>query len=177
MALAGKGEVARAISPLSLYQKGLEGIDRAVGVFLIVIMAVMVGMVTSQVFCRYVLNTSIDWVDEISRLCFVWSIFVAIPLALKRGGHICMEMVIARIPPLWRDGLYRAMSALSLGMMLLVAYEAWLLTLDNWDEMIPSTGLSGGLFFLAVAVGGFHTALHLFNILFMGEPQKAGIIE
>jgi TRAP-type C4-dicarboxylate transport system permease small subunit len=161
----------------SVLLSALEAVDAIIAKMLIAIMAMMVAIVSAQVFLRYGFNSSIDWADEVSRLCFVWSIFLAIPLALKRGGHICMEVVIARVPPGTRDMLYRAMSALSLLMMVSIAYEAFVLSVDNWDETIPSIGLSGGLFFVPVGTGAVHTALHLVAILFQGEPRKYGIVE
>ena len=144
---------------------------------IIVIMALMLTIVTSQVFMRYALNRSLDWADETATLCFVWTVFLAIPLALRNGGHIIMEMLLIRLSPRWRDGLYRIMGVFSILMMVLVAREAFVLTRDNWDETIPVLNLSGGLFYLAVAIGAAHSALRTIEICMTGEPQKSGIIE
>ena len=141
------------------------------------IMAVMLTIVTAQVFMRYVMNRSLDWSDETATLCFVWTVFMALPLALRNGGHIVMEMLLTAISRQWRDRLYRAMAVLSLLLMILITREAWLLTRDNWDEIIPVLNVSGGLFYLAVAVGAGHTALRTVEICLSGEPQKSGIIE
>jgi TRAP-type transport system small permease protein len=141
------------------------------------IMALMLAIVTSQVFMRYFLNRSLDWADETATLCFVWTVFLALPLALRNGGHIVMEMVLTKLSATWRDILYRAMGALSLVMLVLIAWEAFRLTLDNWDEKIPVLNLSGGLFYLAVAIGAAHCALRTVEIGLTGEPQRQGIIE
>jgi TRAP-type C4-dicarboxylate transport system permease small subunit len=140
-------------------------------------MAVMVVVVSAQVFMRYALNLSFDWADELSRLCFVWTIFLAIPLALKRGGHIVMELVLDRVGGRTRDRLYRAMAALSGLMLALITWEACKATVENWADVIPTLGWSGGLYFLPVTLGCAHTILHLVNILFAGEPRRRGIIE
>lgn len=164
-------------TPLSALQFVLSYVDRVIGGVIIVIMAMMITVVSTQVFMRYVLNLSFDWADEFSRLCFVWTIFLAIPLALKRGGHILMELVMDRVTKGTRDLLYRVMTALSMGMMVLITWEAWKATVENWPDVIPTLGWSGGLFFLAVTIGCAHTVLHLANILFTGEPRRQGIIE
>jgi TRAP-type transport system small permease protein len=162
---------------LSAYRRLLSWIDRTFEIAIIAIMAMMVAIVSAQVFTRYLLNSSFDWADELSRLCFVWTIFLAIPLALRQGGHIVMELLVTKVAPRTRDVLYRAMSVLSIAMMAFITWEGWKLTVDNWDETIPSIGLSGGLFFLVVAIGCGHTVLHLINVVFTGEPRRAGIIE
>jgi TRAP-type transport system small permease protein len=172
-AVVGTVESAGAGPP----RRALALLDRAVGAVVIAIMALMVAIVTAQVFFRYMLNSSIDWAEEVSRLCFVWTIFLSIPLALARGGHIVMELVLNRIGPARRNILYRSMSVLSVGLMALVAYDAMKLTIENWDEEIPAIGLSGGLFFLPVAIGAAHSILHLIDIALSGEPRRRGIIE
>jgi TRAP-type transport system small permease protein len=144
---------------------------------IMVIMAMMLAIVTSQVFMRYVLNRSLDWADETATLCFVWTVFLALPLALRDGGHIVMEMLLTKLSPAGRDRLYRIMGVLSLVMLVMIAREAFRLALDNWDETIPALGLSGGLFYLAVAIGTAHCALRTIEIGMTGEPQKRGIIE
>ena len=162
---------------LATYQRLLAAIDRVFEIAIIIIMSMMIAIVSAQVFTRYIFNSSFDWADEVARLCFVWTIFLAIPLALRQGGHIVMELLVTRVSDQLRDRMYRSMSALSIVMMAFIAREAWKLTVDNWDETIPSIGLSGGLFFLVVAVGCGHTVLHLMNIVVVGEPRRAGIIE
>lgn len=160
-----------------LFRRLLSLVDWAIERIIIVIMAVMLGIVTSQVFMRYVLNRSLDWADETATLCFVWTVFLALPLALRNGGHIVMEMLLTRLSPQMRDRLYRLMAALSILMMLLIAREAFILTSDNWDETIPVLNLSGGLFYLAVAIGAAHCALRSIEILLSGEPSTRDIIE
>jgi TRAP-type transport system small permease protein len=162
---------------LAALQLALAQLDRLAGCFIIVVMAVMIIIVSAQVFMRYVLNLSIDWADELARLCFVWTIFLGIPLALRRGGHIVMVLVLDRVTSGTRDLLYRAMCGLSLGMMLLITWEAWKATRESWHDVIPTLGWSGGLYFLAIAIGCAHTVIHLANILFTGEPRREGIIE
>lgn len=155
----------------------LGQIDRAAGVVVIALMAAMVAVVSSQVFMRYGLNQSFDWADEAARLCFIWTIFLAIPLALQRGGHIVMELLVTRVSPRIRDSLYRGMTVLVVGMMIIIARESWRMMLENWDDTIPSLGWSGGLFFLPIFIGSIHTTLRLFAILATGEPRREGIIE
>lgn len=160
-----------------LFRRFLSSVDWVIERIIIVIMAVMLGIVTSQVFMRYVLNRSLDWADETATLCFVWTVFLALPLALRNGGHIVMEMLLIRLSPHMRDKLYRFMAAFSILMMLLIAREAFVLTRDNWDETIPVLNLSGGLFYLAVAIGAAHCALRSIEILLSGEPSTRDIIE
>ena len=65
----------------SWHGRVLNLLDRSTLGLVLVAMAAMVAVVSAQVALRYGFNRSIDWADEVSRLAFVWSIFLAIPLA------------------------------------------------------------------------------------------------
>jgi TRAP-type C4-dicarboxylate transport system permease small subunit len=133
----------------------------------------MVAVVSAQVLLRYAFNSSIGWADEVSRLMFVWSIFLAIPLGIKLGVHIGVEMLTARLPALAREVLARAVAAAGAAMMALVAWQAVRVTWEQWDEQMASLNASAALFILALAVGCAHSALHLAWIVLSGPPRAA----
>jgi TRAP-type transport system small permease protein len=164
----------RAIRAFRLFLRAADWLAERV---IMGMMAVMLAIVTSQVFMRYVMNRSLDWADETATLLFVWTVFLALPLALRNGGHIVMEMLLSAVSKARRDQLYRAMAVLSAGMLALVARESFILARDNWDEVIPSLNLSGGLFYLAVSIGCAHTALRSLDVSLTGEPARVGVIE
>ena len=76
----------------------LAALDQAAKAVIIVLMSAMVAIVSAEVFCRYVLKNSIGWADEVSRLAFVASIFLAIPLGIRTRSHIGIELVTSRLP-------------------------------------------------------------------------------
>ena len=152
-----------------LFALTLAGWDRLAQWLIIVFMTAMVTIVSLQVFLRYVLNNSIGWSDEISRLAFVWTIFLAIPLGVKTGMHLGINMVVARFSSRYRTVVARFVAALSAALMILVCYETVVLTYIQWEESMATTSLSSGFFTLAVAVGTGHTALHLIWIVLTGQ--------
>lgn len=178
--MSGGTETARgAASPMgarSPLAAGLDVIDATAAKAIIAIMGVMVAVVSAQVFLRYGFNSSIDWADEVSRLCFVWSIFLAIPLGIKRGAHIGIELLVAHLPPRPRDLLYRATTALSAVLMMVVAYEAIWLTLEQWDEPMSTLDISVGWFMVPICVGAVHGLLHLIRLVLTGAPVKMTVV-
>jgi TRAP-type C4-dicarboxylate transport system permease small subunit len=150
---------------------GLAALDVAAAWTIVALVTVMVAVVSAQVFMRYALNSSIGWADEISRLMFVWSIFLAIPLGIRLGAHIGIEMLSARLPAPVRDVLARAVALLGAALMALVCYEAMVITFDQWDEQMASVNASAALFILALFIGCGHAALHLLWIVLAGKPR------
>jgi TRAP-type C4-dicarboxylate transport system permease small subunit len=63
----------------------------------IALMAVLVADVFLGVWSRYVMRATFQWYDEVARLCFVWMIFLGAALAVRRGGHFRLHLVIDRL--------------------------------------------------------------------------------
>jgi TRAP-type C4-dicarboxylate transport system permease small subunit len=151
----------------------LDGIDWVAALLVILIMAGMVVVVATQVFLRYVLNLSLDWAEEISRLLFVWSIFIAIPLGIKRGAHLSVVLLTERLPHDVRSRLFRTMNGLAMVLMAVVAWQAGVLMRDQWDEPMSTLDISVGLFMMPLVIGAVHSLLHLLLDTIDGVPAKA----
>jgi TRAP-type C4-dicarboxylate transport system permease small subunit len=58
--------------------------------------AIFVGMVLVgflQVFSRFVLNMTPSWSEEIQIFGHIWLVFLAIPIAYRRGAHFTVEAI------------------------------------------------------------------------------------
>jgi TRAP-type transport system small permease protein len=51
------------------------------------------------VFSRYVLERTFVWYDEVARLCFMWLVFLGAAVAVRRGAHFGLDVVVASLPP------------------------------------------------------------------------------
>lgn len=156
--------------PLRPFALGLNALDTLAGWGIIVMLGLMVVVVSLQVLLRYALNSSLGFADEMSRLTFVWSIFLGIPLGIRLGSHIGMELLSSRFPPRLQDAMARLMAAVAAAMMVLVAWQSAVVAFDQWDEMMASMNGSAAWFIVAVGVGCGHAALHLVWLVLTGKP-------
>jgi TRAP-type C4-dicarboxylate transport system permease small subunit len=76
----------------------MRGIDRAVefALFLIFLAFTIVGGL--QVFNRFVLGLPLSWSEEFQKFGHIWMVFLAIPVAYRRGAHIGMDMLLILMP-------------------------------------------------------------------------------
>lgn len=151
----------------------LDGLNRLITGVLLATVAVMVGVVSAQVALRYGLNRSIDWADEIGRLAFVWSIFLAIPLGVRQGAHIGIDIMVDRLPASWRGALKRAGAALCAVMMFAIAWAAFGVAREQWDELMATVDWSVGWFIVPIGLGALLSGLHLARIVIVGAPMPA----
>lgn len=148
----------------------LDLLDRGITGLLLLSVGSMVAVVVAQVVLRYGFNRSIDWADEVSRLAFVVSIFLAVPLGVRQGAHIGIDLLVHRLPVGAQRLLRRAAAAVSAALMAAVAWAAAGVAAEQWDELMSTLDWSVGWFIVPVGVGAAVSALHLLRIVIEGPP-------
>lgn len=79
--------------------KALRFLDENIEKMLCVIaLALMSAVIVAQVFCRYVLNSSLSWSEELARYLFIWMIYIGISYGVKLDKHICVDAVYSFAP-------------------------------------------------------------------------------
>ncbi len=68
-------------------------IDRTVEYLVAAIFVGMVSVGFLQVFSRFVLNMTPSWSEEIQIFGHIWLVFLAIPIAYRRGAHFTVEAI------------------------------------------------------------------------------------
>lgn len=162
---------------LAAYSRALDAIDRAARWAIIAASAAMIGLVSAQVLLRYVFNSSIDWSDEVSRLLFVWCMFLAIPLGIREGAHVGIELLTAKLPAALREQLARGCALVAAALMVVVVWQtakvAWL----TWDELMQSLNISANWFMVPVALAAAHSFLHLVQLLWRDAERTVRAVE
>jgi TRAP-type C4-dicarboxylate transport system permease small subunit len=176
MSRAHDGHLAAIRGPLRPLARLLLALDTAAGWAIVVLLSTMVAVVAVQVLLRYATSSSFGWADELSRLTFVWSIFLAIPLGIRAGVHIGMEILTSRFPDRIQGALVRIMAAIAAALMVLVAWQSAVVAFDQWDEKMASMEASAAWFIVAVAIGCAHSALHLGLIVLHGRPAGKTLV-
>jgi TRAP-type C4-dicarboxylate transport system permease small subunit len=159
----------------AVLRRGLDGLDAIARAAIAAAFSGMVVVVAAQVLLRYAFNSSLDWAEDVARLLFVWTIFLAIPLGVRGGVHIGVNLLVQRLPAATQAALARLTAAGSLGLMAVVAWGVVRLLPEQWDELLPTVDLSVGWLLLPVGVGALHSALHLAAILVDGPPPEPAL--
>lgn len=56
-------------------------------------------VITMQVFNRYVLQSSLDWSEELGRYLFIWAVYVGCSYAIKEDRHLEVTIIREYIGP------------------------------------------------------------------------------
>ena len=76
----------------------LKKYNKMIEVITIILFSSLMISVVIQVFYRYILNTPITWIEELSRILLIWTIFMGSIIAHYNHGHPKIEYFIDRIP-------------------------------------------------------------------------------
>lgn len=64
----------------------------------VIMLAAVTVLISVGVFCRYVLNHSLSWSDELARYCFIYAVFVGMGLAVKENGNMKIDILELSVP-------------------------------------------------------------------------------
>ena len=74
-----------------------NAINKAVEVFSVLLVAVMVLLVLWQVIARYLLNNPSTFTEALTRYLFVWLVLVSATYAFGGRDHMCISVLNARL--------------------------------------------------------------------------------
>src|SRR5512133_1263205 len=101
-------------------------------------LVVTLGSTLTQVFARYILNNPLSWSEELSRLVFIWTIFLGAGVMVRRGGHVAVDSLVMLFPK-W---LQKAAWILSIFVM---AASCMVLVFYGWKILVTISSLSPAL--------------------------------
>ena len=96
--------------------------------FLLVAMSVTV---FGNVVCRYFLDFSLGWYEEISRFLLIWIVFLGAVIALIRGDHLAIDLLSFALPPRANRMLVVLVDVLVLVSLAIMFQGAWDMAIDS----------------------------------------------
>ena len=108
-------------------EKKSNRLERLVETLMAVALGLIVVLVFSNVVGRYLLGASFAGAEELSRLLFVWLVFMGAVLTLRRRAHLGVTLVQARLP-IW------ARRSCAIVTHLLTLYALWLFLEGSWTQ-------------------------------------------
>lgn len=154
-----------------MLKKWLYSIDDILAVIAISTVSILTIV---NVFCRFILNSPISWVEEVTLGCFVWLVFIGISSAMKRDGHIGVDYFMLKLPKNLRNILNLVGAAVIYFVLIyMFIYLGWDLATSAGGKLTPVLGINYLYIDIAVPLGGFLTAIH-FTIKLIHSFRKNG---
>lgn len=139
---------------------------RVVDMLLAVTMVFMISIVFLNVVMRYGFSTGFRQSVELSRLAFVWIVMIGAVVSLRKGNHLGMpEFARTYFKPVL-PLLHRVNWTIILMCCVMILWGSIRVTISNWVNISPLTGLPLGLFFLSgIFAGGLMILISIVRII------------
>ncbi len=117
----------------------------------------MIVLVVVQVFSRFVVQLSIQGMEELARLVFVWGCFIGVGYSALKNDHIRVDFLLSKIPEKQRRLVHVVLFLIMLGVGVIMVVEGTKFVVDKWMFPDYNTALlfPRSLFWLPVPITGF----------------------
>jgi len=132
----------------------LSLLDRILVAIMNAILVLMVVVAGGEVFCRYVLGTSIPWAFEASLALMSYLTFVGGYVALRTRAHLRVDFIIRRLPMAGRIVVF-VLNQAAIGLIAYVmAVWGWQQAFAFPGQLTPVMGLPMSWLYIAVPISG-----------------------
>ena len=117
-------------------------------------MLAMVIIVAVQVFCRYVLDFSIRWSEEVPLILMVWFGFISMAIGVKKRLHISIELFFSLMPEKMQFIVLKLVDLLVALFGACMVYYGYKLAMFTMSSTLPATKLPTGFLYMVIPVAG-----------------------
>lgn len=156
------------------YIKAMDYVNRITGWIVAIMMAVMVVLISWQVYARFLGGESLTWSEEISRFIMVWSVMLGTALCLRRSQLIAVEFVPEIVGDKWRKVIKLITHILNSVFFFIITYYGWILAINLISQEAAASGLSMFWAYASLPVSGLLMFLNTIVVvieLFGDEAQ------
>jgi TRAP-type transport system small permease protein len=135
---------------------GLAALDRMNRLFEILSMGCLVGftvLVFLQMAARNLFNLGIAEFEEISRSLDISMVFLIIPILMREGQHITVDLFLWGLPAKLDKLMKLLASLLCIGFSALFLYSSYLYMMRHWSVPSPVLKIPNILFFGPAIIG------------------------
>jgi TRAP-type C4-dicarboxylate transport system permease small subunit len=135
------------------------GLRRVVAWILKILIGFMILTILAQIVLRRVFNFSMDFVIDINRLCFIWSVFLGAGYVFGTEGLIRFDIFITRLSGAGRAVSEMLCAGASLVFFIIMIYAGFLMIPFTSDQFFSTIRVSFFWLYLPLIVGGVILAL------------------
>jgi TRAP-type C4-dicarboxylate transport system permease small subunit len=106
-------------------------IDKTLSYVVAALLVAMSFTVFGNVVCRYFLDASLAWYEEVSRFLLIWIVFLGAVIAFIKGDHLGIDVLLIFLPPRPRQVVVVAADLLVLLALAIMFQGGWEMAMDS----------------------------------------------
>ncbi|MEK4628171.1 MAG: TRAP transporter small permease [Solibacillus sp.] len=151
-----------------------NNIERAL---ITIMMMIMVVLIFTQVFTRYVLGSSLGWTEEASRYLFIWLIFLSIGIAFVDKKHISIDILLDMLPRAFQKLILQISYVCLMGLSIFLFMQGMDLVskLQQFAQKSSTLQIPMWMIYLSLPVGflvAFVRLIHVSILLYVKKEDE-----
>ncbi|MDR2075535.1 MAG: TRAP transporter small permease [Desulfovibrio sp.] len=140
----------------------LQPVEKFLSLFVSFLIGAMLIWIFALVITRYCFSYTPSYGEELARYMFVWVVFLSLPIVAKRGAHMAIEMITARIRGRLLKAFRLTSGVLTLCFLVLMVYQGTLLVIKTSIQTSAALQIPMSWVYIAIPAG---CLIMLFNVL------------
>ena len=128
-----------------------------------------------QVIFRFVIQSPLDFTEELSRVLIIWLVFVSAATAIARAEHFVVDFVVELFPRQLSTPLAYVVDAICIAFMIAAAWISYKTAFGGSGQTMPALQVSIIVQTLAMPVGftlmTFHALIIVLRRRHIGDPR------
>lgn len=132
------------------------------------VLFVIVIIISCQVFSRLVLNSSIQWSEEVALLLMVWMAFISMAIGVERKLHIAITVFFNFLPKKVKAVFEKLNTVAVVFFGFILVFFGIKLTQNGMRSTLPATKWPAGITYMIMPIAGvfilYFALMELFNL-------------
>lgn len=146
--------------------------NRLASWWLIMALGLMSILIGTQVFCRYILNNSLFWSEEVGRILLVQITFLGASIAFKSGLHPSIRTFMERLSLRSQRRAHLATLIIALAFFLTLTWYGAHFALFISKQVTPSLGISKAIPVAIIPLASVFASLHALTAICVFFSKK-----
>jgi TRAP-type C4-dicarboxylate transport system permease small subunit len=129
-------------------------LDKIQTVLVGILLAVLLVVVSMQVWTRFVSYRPFVWTEEVARFCLVWTVFQGAAIAVNRKGHFVLDVLPSGTSEQTRKILALLSYLFMFWMAYVLVYHGWAFAVSGLKRLSPTIEMPMFWVYLAIPTSG-----------------------
>lgn len=140
----------RILSSLNRIISGLSGI----------FLAIMVLLVSIQVFYRYVLADPLSYSEELARFSMIWTVMLGSTVAFRNKTHIAVNFFVEKLPITFKNPVKLIQNILILIFCTILVIKGFQFSMQTMSQIAAASNIPVGYIVISIPLSGFIIILY-----------------
>lgn len=138
------------------------------------LMFLMLADIFAQVVSRYALGKSLTWSEELGRYLFVWMSFLGMAVAINKGSHVALDILVTVLKNTSKRVLIIINNAFVIFFGIVLTYSGYMLVQLGFMQTSPTLKIPMEFVYIVIPISGILLIYFLVSqtIQFLNEKEE-----